>query len=324
MTVLKLLTPMHSQTGSKNYTGPNFYYKLKKVLESQYKITPEQFRCNVELRNDGFVAYLNITNNAVPNKFKGVQGFSTVSERHAEMDACQKAYNGLIQYQKNIKHELNTKNHQDLKTDYLKPIHGLLDRVRKETGLEDMKNPPIYQNGTGKNTFIAKIKNDKLCPESTFSAESNSKKDARIHAEAKLLCYIFRFDTRNISEFLQTRNGLITMKKVGNFLRENESFDFKPDQNRKRKAEEPVQNGVNADSIENNNVELKNSMNSAKSRKIEKKETEVKCNNVRLDNNCDDLLDYEDEMEDDNSVATDFFINCPDRTLHSCCKNYFL
>merc|ERR1711976_735544 len=117
------------------------------------------------------------------------------------------------------------------------------------------------------------------------------------------------------SEFLQTRNGLITMKKVGNFLRENESFDFEPDQNRKRKAEESVGNGVNVDSIENNSVELKNSMNSAKSRKIEKKETEIKCNNMQLNNNCDDLLDYEDEMEDDNSVTTDFYINCPDKTL---------
>ena len=30
---------------------------------------------------------------------------------------------------------------------------------------------------------------------------------------------------------------------------------------------------------------------------------------------------YEDEMEDDNMMASDLCIDCPDRTLHSCFKN---
>merc|ERR1711976_625469 len=131
-------------------------------------------------------------------------------------------------------------------------IESVLDRVRAATGLENRSNPPIYEK-IDEQEFSAVLKNDPLCNDKIFIGNGSTKKEARIHAEAKLLCYIFKNDTCLLRDFLQDRVGMISFKKVSKFLKEHEAFDFTPSTetganrqttNRKRKisSEEGSQN----------------------------------------------------------------------------------
>lgn len=212
-------------------------YKLRKLLETEYKMTREQFRHPTDITPNGFVTHLNLTVNALPNQFKGVRGIGP-TEKHALNDACQRAYNGLILYHKEAKFNNTGRSgvSNNLNSDMFFTLKGVLDRVRKDTGLEDMKNVPKYESGSH-GGFIASLKNDPLCPDFlndfAFTGEGNSKKEARIHAESKLLCFLIQDDPSKITDFLNTKNGMITQKKVWKFLKETkvigseQAFDYK-------------------------------------------------------------------------------------------------
>ena len=207
---------------SKKYTGINYVYKLKKLLETDYTMTREQFRTVTELTPNGFVTYLNLTVNALPNQFKGVRGIGP-TEQHALNEACKIAYNGLILFHKQTKFKKTGSTGINSNTDTFDSLKGVLERVRKDTGLEDMKNVPKYES-SGKGGFIASLKNDPLCPDFlndfAFTGEGETKKEARIHAESKLLCFLIEEDSSKIKDFLNTKNGMITQKKVWKFLKE--------------------------------------------------------------------------------------------------------
>jgi len=103
---------------------------------------------------------------------------------------------------------------------FFSTLKGVLDRVRQDTGLEDMKNVPKYESDN-RSGFIASLTNDPLCSEVwegfVFTGEGTSKKEARIHAESKLLCFLIQEDSSKIKDFLDSKNGMITQKKVWTF-----------------------------------------------------------------------------------------------------------
>jgi len=321
-------------------------YKLRKLLETEYKMTREQFRHPTDITPNGFVTHLNLTVNALPNQFKGVRGIGP-TEQHALNDACQRAYNGLILYHKEAKFNNTGRSgvSNNLNGDMFFTLKGVLDRVRKDTGLEDMKNVPKYESGSH-GGFIASLKNDPLCPDFlndfAFTGEGNSKKEARIHAESKLLCFLIQDDPSKITDFLNTKNGMITQKKVWKFLKETkvigseQAFDYKPtlqplvSENlncRKRKANPDENQAPNRDAelnkVPNSNPEQKENINynsiedisSPASKKFHK-------NLVELQNLEDDLPDY-DEMEDRSESdnfgrlieTSSLAESCPDTTL---------